>query len=142
MALYQDISNRNTAFIEETARILGQYLDKLDSIANKLLNKEVSVLWNYIDHMNGMSDHITIHGLIKTVPGDIIFDKTSGEKVLVTDDNSHLYAKYLKIMVKASRMETASADEIVNDIKELQHIKKPISGEEFQTLDITPKVKH
>ena len=138
--LYEDINTRNQTFNTETKNILSKYLDKLNGIANRLLNSDVTVDWNYIDHINGMKDLIAIHGLLQVKVGDTIFDRT-GNRIVITVENKEDYLKYLKILVRSTRLETATVDELVDDIKDIHRVDNKMSGEDFQTMEI-PRTKH
>ena len=138
--LHQKIISRNKTFNENTKTILEPYVDKLNSVAFKLLHSDVDIEWNYINNISDLKDLITIHGLLPVTVGDIISDE-SGQYTRITEENRNDFQQYIKIMVSSARLETATVDELVNDIKELHKVENQMKGDDFQMMDM-PKVRH
>jgi len=144
MSLHDLITARNIIFNNETKRLLELYSSKLNALTNIIVNDNVEVKWNFIE-VTGVDDLITISGMIKTKVGETIYDTNTNSTVLITEENKEIYAKYIKLYLKASRLETAQPHELYDDIKELVDLRHTpddmMSEKSFQSLD-APKTRH
>ena len=147
MNLFDSITLRNNSFNNDTKLILNTYKDKLDQIANKLLKDTVVTELKYIDIIKCdeypavSSDLVSIHGLLETNVGQILYDSANDTQIIITEENKSAYLQYLKIIVSSKTFETDSVDNIVNTIKDIYKFEDKMDAAEFQTMDI-PKIKH